>query len=65
MNYDVTFHGAKIPPEDISKGIESIIDKLVDLGYVNPASLIEIANALNYYNRICGNTDFSRLNGGD
>lgn len=50
MNYDVTFHGAKIRPEDISKGIESIVDKLVDLGYVNPASPIEVTDALNCYN---------------
>ena len=63
--YIVTFHGAKIHPEAISENVKRIVDKLIDLGCVNPISPVEITDAFDYYNRLCGIIDFRNLNGGD
>lgn len=63
--YNVTFHGAKIPPDAASENVKRIIDKLIDLGCINPVSPLEITETFDYYNRICGVTDFAKLNGGD
>ena len=64
-SYNVTFHGSKIPPEAVSDNVKCIVDKLIDLGCVNPVSPVEITDAFDYYNRICGISDLTKLNGGD
>lgn len=65
LSYDITCNGVQIPFDSVSKNVKELIDKLIAIGCVNATSPIEITDALNYYNRICGNTDFSRLRGGD
>lgn len=41
----------------------SLIEQFNKLGMLRPISREELKDAMDYYNRICGNTDFSVLGG--
>lgn len=43
----------------------SLLEQFNKLGMPRPISREELKEAMDCYNRICGNTDFTRLNGGD
>lgn len=41
----------------------SLLEQFNKLGMPRPISQEELKEAMDYYNRICGNTDFSALGG--